>query len=178
MLENIADGFLGLFMFFSHWLSPGVDRGEIRIEAFRELKTRTVLECVILFEWNERMSDLIDAGIPLRFRVLSYSDRGDSTLSVRTLFCDVGEYTYYISDSLIIPAGDSVYVSKAHRQLYRALRDYRNLRRSFTRSASYFQIEAVLLPSRVSHLNRSIDMSDICGCRRFATRVIGKRRRQ
>ncbi|MBN1577330.1 MAG: hypothetical protein JW913_12300 [Chitinispirillaceae bacterium] len=176
MLENVADGFLGLFMFFAHWLSPGNDRGEIRIEAVRELKTRSVLECFISFEWNERMSDLIDAGIPMRFRILSYSDRGDSTLSIRTLFCDVGEYTYYISDSLIVPAIDSVYVSKEYRQIYRALREYRHVMRSFARSASYFQIEAVLLPSRVSHLNRSIDMSDICGCRRFATRVISKQR--
>ena len=178
MLENVADGFLGLFMFFAHWLSPGVDQGEIKIAAVKELKGRAVLECVISFEWNDRMSDLIDAGIPLRFRILSYSDRGDTTLSVRTLLCDVGDYTYSISDSLIIPTNDSVYVSKEFRQIYRAAREYQRVTRSFTSSASALQIEAVLLPSRVSHLNRSIDMSDICGCRKFATRIIRKKPRR
>ena len=178
MLENVADGFLGLFMFFSHWLSPGVDKGEIRIAAVKELNDRSVLECVITFEWNDRMSDLIDAGIPLRFRILSYSDRGDTTLSIRTLSCDVGDYTYSFSDSLVVPTADSVYLSKEYRQIYRAVREYQHVTRSFTSSASAFQVEAVLLPSRVSHLNRSIDMSDICGCRKFATRIIRKKTRR
>ena len=175
MLENVADGFLGLFMFFAHWLSPGDDQGEIKIAAVRELPTRSVIECVITFDWNNRMSDLIDAGIPMRFRILSYSDIGDTTLSIRTFFCDVGDYSYYFSDSLIIPPADSVFISRKYGQIYRALREYRKVQRSFTNTASSFHIEAVLLTSKVSQLNRSIDMSDICGCRKFATRIIRKK---
>jgi hypothetical protein len=178
MLENVADGFLGLFMFFSHWLSPGVDQGEIRIADVGELKTRSVLECVISFEWNERMSDLIDAGIPLRFRIFSCSDRGDTVLSIRTLRCDVGEFTYFFSDSVKSSRGDSVFISKKYGQIFRAVREYQHFTRSFTNTAASFQIEAVLLPSDVSHLNRSIDISDICGCRRFSTRIINKQRRK
>jgi hypothetical protein len=174
MLENVADGFLGLFMFFAHWLSPGDDQGEIRIAAVEELKGRTALECVISFDWNSRMSDLVDAGIPLRLRILSYSNRGDTTLSVRSFICDVREYTYYFSDSLIVPVCDSVYVSRTYRQLYRALREYKRVPRSFTSTATSFHVEAVLLPSRVSQMNRSIDMSDICGFRKLSTKIIRK----
>lgn len=174
MLENVADGFLGLFMFFAHWLSPGNDEGEIRITAVRELKTRSVLECVISFEWNERMNDLVDAGIPVSFRILSYSNLGDTTLSIRTLHCDVSQYDYFYRDSCVAPV-DSVYTSRSYRQVYRALREYRRISRDFTSSASSFHIEAVLLPSSVPHLNRSIDMSDICGCRKFATKIIRKK---
>jgi hypothetical protein len=177
MLENVADGFLGLFMFFTHWISPGGDQGELRIEAIRELKTRSVLECVIAFDWNDRMSDLIDAGIPMRFRVLSCSDKGDSTVSIRTLFCDVGDYTYYYNDSISVPFGDSVYTSRKYQQIYRAVREYQRFTRSFSKNAASFQIEATLLPSRVSHLNRSIDMSDICGFRKFGTRILRERER-
>ncbi|MBN1758010.1 MAG: hypothetical protein JW863_06825 [Chitinispirillaceae bacterium] len=177
MLENVADGFLGLFMFFSHWLSVGNDQGEIKIAAVQELKSRVVLECIISFDWNERMNDLIDAGIPLRFRIESMSDRGDTTVSLRTLVCDVGDYTYSFSDSIIKPPGDSVYHSREFRQVYRALRDYRQVSRSFSAGAGVFQIEAVLLPSSVRQLDRSIDMSDICGCRKFSTKIVRKEKR-
>lgn len=177
MLENVADGFLGLFMFFAHWLSVGNDQGEIRIVAVKELQSRSVLECVISFDWNERMNDLIDAGIPMRFRIESYSDRGDTTVSIRTLLCDVGEYTYSYRDSIIIPPSDSVYHSKEYQQIYRALREYQHLSRGFSKGAAMFHIEAVLLPSNVSQLNRSIDMSDICGFKKFSARIIQKNRK-
>jgi|GEM_PF-1348097 len=172
MLGNVADGFLGLFMFMTHWLSPGNNVGEIRVAAVNRLHSRTVFECVISFDWNSRMSDLLDAGIPVRFRVFSYSDRGDSCVSIRTLFCDVGDYTYFFTDSLKTPMFDSVYTSKSFRQVYRAVREYQRITRSVTNGAGICHIEAVLLPSHVSRLNRSVDMSDICGCRKFATRIV------
>jgi hypothetical protein len=177
MLENVADGFLGLFMFFTHWISSGNGQGEIRIETIRDLRTRSVIECVIDFEWNDRMSDLIDAGIPLRFRISSSSDKGDTTVSVRTLICDVGDYTYYFTDSIGAPDVDSVYTSRKYQQIYRAVREYQHVTRRFAADAGAFQIEAVLLASRVSHRNRSIDMSDICGFRKFGTRAIRERTR-
>ncbi len=177
MLENVADGFLGLFMFFSHWLSVGNDQGEIKIAAVQELGSRVVIECVISFDWNERMNDLIDAGIPLRFRIQSMSDRGDTTISIRTLLCDVGEYTYSFNDSILQPPDGGVYQSKEFRQIYRALREYRHVTRQFTAEAVTLHIEAVLLPSKVSQLGRSIDMSDIFGSRKFSTRIIRKEKR-
>lgn len=174
MLENIADGFLGLFMFFAHWISPGGNEGEIRIVALQELATHTAMECVISFDWNSRMSDLIDAGIPMRIQIVSFSDVGDTTVSLRTLICDVSDYSYSFSDSL---SGyiDSIYTSKKYSQIYRALREYKRIRRVFDPKGDALYIEATLLPSHVPHLNRSIDLSEMCGSSRFSTHVIRKK---
>jgi hypothetical protein len=177
MLENVADGFLGLFMFFTHWLSPGTSDGEIKIAAVKELQNHSVLECIISFEWDERMIDLIDAGIPVSFRIESYSDVGDTTRSVRTLYCDVSDYSYCFRDSLCNVTGNSICRSKKFNQVYRAIKEYRHFTRTFTNTASLLRIEAVLLPSRVSHLNRSIDLSEICGCRKFSTEIVRKEKR-
>lgn len=175
MLENIADGFLGLFMFFAHWISPGGNEGEIKIVALQELATHTAMECVISFDWNTRMSDLIDAGIPMRMRIVSFSDiGGDTTVSLRTLTCDVGDYTYSFNDSLS-GAVDTVRISRKFRQIYRALKEYRRVNRTFSVHATALFIQATLLPSRVPHLNRSIDLSELCGSSRFSTHVIRKK---
>lgn len=174
MLENVADGFLGLFMFFTHWLSPGTDDGEIRIAAVRELNNRSVLECVISYEWNERMIDLLDAGIPVSFKIVSFSNAGDTTRSVRTISCDVSDYSYSYRDSLYGGEKDSVFVSRKFSQVYRAIKEYQRVVRSFNSAASEFQIEAVLLPSHVSRLKRSVDLSDICDCRKFSSRIVRK----
>lgn len=174
MLQNVADGFLGLFMFFAHWLSPGDDQGEIKVAAVRELHGRAVLECVIAFDWNNRMSDLVDAGIPMRLRIFSCSNLGDTIISIRSFICDVSAYDYYICDSLVAPPSDGVYLSKRHRQLYGALREFQRVSRSFDTASSSIHFEAVLLPSRVSQMNRSIDISDICGFRKLSTKIIRK----
>ena len=174
MLENIADGFLGLFMFFAHWISPGGSEGEIRIVALEEFASHTAVECVISFDWNSRMSDLIDAGIPMRMQVVSFSNAGDTTVSVRTLSCDVSEYSYTFSDSL---SGyiDSTYISRKHSQIYRALREYKRIKRTFNAKGDALYIQATMLPSQVPHLNRSIDLSELCGSSRFSTHVIRKK---
>ena len=176
MLENIADGFLGLFMFFAHWISPGGTEGDIKIVALNELTARTSMECVISFDWNSRMSDLIDAGIPMRFRVISFSDIGDTTVSIRTLQCDVSDYTYTVCDSL---SGyiDSISTSRKFKQIYRALREFQHITRLFSAGANALHIQAFILPSRVPHLNRSIDLSEMCGSRKFATHILRKNKK-
>jgi len=173
VLDNIADGFLGLFMFLTQWLSPHSSDGEIRIAAVRELTAVTAVECVISIEWNDRMSDLLDAGIPVSFAIMSYSDKGDTVRSIRTLSCDVADYTYMISDSLLNGA-DSVYTSKKIPQIFRAVKLYQRFERTFSRDASILHVEAVLLPSRVNRLNRSIDLSEICDCRKFSLHLVRK----
>lgn len=174
MLDNVADGFLGFFMFFAQWLSPGAGEGDIRIAAVKELSTYTSIECIISIEWNDRMIDLVDAGIPVRFSIASMSDKNDTVRTIRTLFCDVSEYTYFITDSLI-SRNDSVYHSKKFTQIYRAIKEYQHFERTFSKDATDLNVDAVLLPSQVNHLNRSIDMSNICNCRRFTTRLIRKK---
>ena len=175
MIERIADGLLGLFMFSSNWFSPGSDSQEIKIAAVTEFTHGYSLECVIDLDWNEQMSDLIDAGIPLRFRIKSYSDIDDSVLLVRTLECDIGNYSYMFCDSILKPQKDSIYFSKKYSQVYRAVRNYSRFRCAFSKEANQFFIEAELLPSKVSQLNRSVDMSGILGCQRFTLNLIKKK---
>lgn len=174
MIERIADGLLGLFMFFSNWFSTGTDSQEIKIAAVTEFSRGYNLECEINLDWNEQMSDLIDAGVPLRFKIRSYSDVGDSVILLRTLECDIGNYRYMFCDSILKPPKDSIYFSKEYAQVYRAVRNYSRWRCAFSKEANQFFIEAELLPSKVSQLNRSVDMSDILGCQRFTLNLIKK----
>lgn len=171
MLENVTDGFLGLFLFLSHWFSPGINPGEIKVIAARELASAYRIECSFSMDWNEQMSDLIDAGIPLRFLIAYASDKGDTTAFIRTLRCDVSNYTYSIKDSLMTNSPDSIAVSKQYRQIYKAQRSFIRLNCYFSKNAKQFVIKAQLLPSTVSQLNRMVDMSDICGCRTFLLKL-------
>lgn len=168
MIERISNGLVGLFMFFSSWFSPGSDSQDIKIAAVKEISLGYSLQCIIKINWNEQMSDLIDAGIPLRFLITSYSDIGDTMQLIRTLDCDVSTYNYVFCDSIIVPKTDSIYISRKYSQIYRAIRSYSRWTCTFSQNANRFHIEAKLLPSRVSQLNRNIDMSEICGCRKYS----------
>ena len=167
MLERIADGLLGLFMFFSNWFSPGSDYQKIEITAATQLSQGYRLECAMKLEWNEQLSDLIDAGIPLRFQIKSSSDIGDSVTFLRTLECDLRDYTYLYKDTLLVPLRDSVFISQKYTQIYRALRHYSRWTCIFSQRATHIDIEAELLPSKVSQFNRSIDISHLFGCRKY-----------
>ncbi|MBD3315715.1 MAG: hypothetical protein GF344_08010 [Chitinivibrionales bacterium] len=166
MLENIADGLLGLFVFLGHWFSPGEDVGEIKILDARQETNGYVIEWAIRVDWGRRIEDLIDAGIPLRFLCLSYSDVGDSVAVLRTLRCDVTTYRYTIIDTLLAPS-DSVWRSESTEHIYEALRAYGRWSSTFSEEAERFHVEAVLLPTRVEQLGRVVDMSEIVGSRRF-----------
>lgn len=162
-------------MFFAHWLSPGLDQGGIKVSAVKELSTQYVLECVVAIDWNDRLSDLVDAGIPVRIRVLSYSDVGDTLVSIKTLQCNLSDYTYRCCDSVRVDGDVRVRVSKPYYQIFLAIREYTTVTRSFSRRATMFCVEALLLPSSVSHLNRSIDISELCGARKYFVKFEKKR---
>jgi hypothetical protein len=168
MLENVSDGLVGLFMFLSNWFSPGTDAGEIKIAAAQQFAQQYVIECVIKIPWNEQMSDVIDAGIPLRFKIQSNSDLGDSLSLIRTMQCDISTYTYMYIDTIQTPAIDSVYVSTKYTKIFKALRETSKWSSSFSKKGKQFHMEALLLPSTVSQLNRTIDLSEICNCRKFS----------
>ncbi len=168
MFERAADGLFGLFIFFSNWFSPGESSEEIKIAAANEFSYGYSIECVIKINWNEQMSDLIDAGIPLRFMITSYSDIGDSVAIIRTLQCNVSTYTYIFCDSISTTENDSVYTSKEYSQVYRAAKKYCTWTSTFSKKANKFYMRAILLPSWVSQLNRSVDMSEICECHTYS----------
>lgn len=168
MFENVADGLVGLFMFFSHWISPAPEMGEVRIFDVLETDSLYKMECGIKIKWNEQMSDIVDAGIPLRISVLNYSDKGDSLSFIRTLICDVSNYKYIYTDSIKKPGSDSIYTSKEYRQVFKAVKNYSRWHSSFQKDANSFHMEVNLLPSHVSQLNRIIDLSEMCGCSKYS----------
>jgi hypothetical protein len=174
MFEKLADGFLGLFLFLSQWLSPGATQDEIRIAAVQEAAGGYVIFCSIDLDWNDQMTDLVDAGIPLRFRMRSWSDRGDTAVFIRTLHCDISDYSYAFTDSIMAPSGPRVELSKRHGQILIALKEYTRWDVALSRRARACHIEAELLPSTAARLNRVVDMSNICGCRRFEREFVRK----
>lgn len=172
MLENVADGLVGLFMFLSNWFSPATDAGEIEIITAQHFARQYVIECVIKIPWNDQMSDIIDAGIPLRFQIQSNSNIGDSLSLIRTMQCDISTYTYTYTDTILKPSSDSVYISKEYSRIFKALRETSKWSSSFSKKGKQFHMEALLLPSTVSQLNRTIDLSEICDCRKFSRDLI------
>jgi hypothetical protein len=173
MLAKFADGILGLFLFMSQWLSPGGSQEEIKIVAAQELSAGYEIVCAIDLAWNEQMTDLIDAGIPLRFRICAWSDAGDSLSFIRTLQCDIGNYTYSFCDS-ISQAAAGILTSRNYAQILIALRDYTRWNVTLSKSARQCRLSAELLPSRASRLNRMVDMSEVCGCKRFQREFVKK----
>jgi hypothetical protein len=172
MFEQIGNGFVGLFLFISHWLSPGASKEEIRIAAVEEMNGGYVVECAIAIGWNEQIADLIDAGIPLRFRMSGASDAGDTAVFVRTLSCDIASYTYSFVDTFITPYSDTVRVSRSYGQAVIAMRDFSRWPFVISKKAQACYLEAELLPSRASRLNRTVEMSNICGCSKFTRSLI------
>jgi hypothetical protein len=176
MFNNIADGFLGLFLFLSNWFSPGINPGEISVIAVKELAAVYQIESSFSIDWNEQMNDIIDAGIPMRFLIAYASDKGDTTAFIRTLQCDISSYIYSVKDSVLTKAGNHAPAVKNFRQIYRAQRSFTRLIFYISKKATAYIIKAELLPSKVSQLNRTIDVSDICGCRTFILKYSKKKK--
>ena len=171
MFEQVAEGFVGLFLFVSNWLSPGATQEDIRIGAIKRLGEGFRIECSIPIGLNDQMSDLIDAGIALRFRISAMPDTGDTIVFIRTLRCDISTYSYFFADTLVAGDPGTVRTSRAYSQLLFALRDYARWTFDVGAGASSCRITAELLPSRASQLNRIVDMSNICGCKKFSRTV-------
>jgi hypothetical protein len=168
MFDRFAEGVLGLFLFFSHWLSPGADDEVVRIVSIRPLSDTYIVACAISLSWNEQMKDLIDAGVPVRFHFRTFTNIKDTISCIRTLQCDVADYTYSFRDSLRGPLGDTAIGSKQYQHLLIALEKFTQWETRVPRSTKLCRIEAEMLPSSATRLHRKIDMSQICGHRFFA----------
>ena len=96
----MREGLLGLLLYLTHWLAPEAERASIDARFVRFIDEQTVsFNCQMEIAWNKRLEQLVDAGIPLRFRIASFSDKSDTVLFYRSLFFDVVNYTYTFSDS-------------------------------------------------------------------------------
>lgn len=171
MLQQLTEGFLGLVLVLGNWLSPGTRDATVTLTHIDSTAAGYVVEYAMTMAWNEQLSELVDAGIPLRFRFHMISDARDTIVFVRTMRCNVVDFTYLFSDTAVHNYGSKVRNSRRYPQILLALRDYRHWTVRLSPATTICHVEAELLPSRVSQLNRSIDMSYVWGYRKVSQSI-------
>ncbi|MBN1128103.1 MAG: hypothetical protein JXA71_03910 [Chitinispirillaceae bacterium] len=158
--ESIKQGVIGLLLFTGNWLSPGDDAASLAVVSMKKI-TPATWKVTIKMEMplNRRLEELVDAGIPLNFRFTAISDRADTAATIRSLRCNVVDLTYTFTDS----ASTMVTTSKKYPMILLALRDFSRWEFTLPYEATACAVEAEILYSRVSQLNRSVDMSKVWG---------------
>ncbi len=158
-MDPVRDGILGLLLFFTHWISPGNDQAFIKPVEISRAENHYIIECRMEIAWNRRMEQLVDAGIPLRYRMSTTSDRQDTSHFFRTLRFNVVDFTYSFSDS----SSHEVIESKKYPMILLALRDFCRWNTVVSGGTSVCRVEAEILPSHAEQLDRLVDMSRIWG---------------
>jgi hypothetical protein len=160
MLEAIQQGFLGLVLFFSQWAVPAEGPSRLGVESVVVVSRDSLrVRCRMEFVLSKQVEELVDAGIPLRFRMTCVTDRSDTASFLRILTFDVADYTYTIADSM----GSLSRISQKYPMILLAIRDFSRWEWVIPRSADMCRIEACILPSPVKQLGRSVDMSKVWG---------------
>jgi hypothetical protein len=175
-MEPISQGLLGLILYLSHWLSPDMGKAELTAAAVQLSHSQTVVaRCRMDLAWNNRLEQLVDAGVPLRFRFICYIDNTDSVFFFRTLSCDIVNYTYTITDSNSLSTKNS----GEYQMVLLALKNFCTWDMPLPSSAQSCRIEAQILPSRAARLDRMVDMSRIWGQRKVSCELnLNKRNRK
>jgi hypothetical protein len=160
VFESIKQGVVGLLLFTGNWLSPGDDNAAIAV-ASMNLSSPAVWRVSVKMEMSlsRQLEELIDAGIPLNFRFTAISDKADTADIIRSLRCNVADLTYTFTDS----SSANVTTSKKYPMILLALRDFSRWEFTMPYEAVACAVEAEILYSSVSQLNRSVDMSKIWG---------------
>lgn len=171
-MEPLWQGFLGFALVVGNWLSPDSGGARIRVRSVERLDSSLAVACVMDLGWNEQMTQLVDAGIPVRFRLSITTDAGDTAWLVRTLTFDVGDDAYRLADSGAAAGPGPPAHDKTYPHVLNALRDLRRWTFHVRPAALRARIEVELLRSRVSRLNRTVDMSQIWGQRRITVDVL------
>ena len=154
------EGLFGLILYLAHWLSPEADRASLAVHFSGFTETRAVqFQTQMDIAWNRRLEQLVDAGIPLRFRILSFTDQSDTSLFYRTLYFDMVKFTYHYIDSSAGRVSRSEHFSLIHF----ALREFSRWEITVPQQATMARIEVHILPSRAEQLDRMVDMSRIWG---------------
>jgi len=172
MFEQITNSFAGLLLFVAHWLSPDYSAHDIRISEPQRLETGYYVECAISIGWNEHLSDIIDAGIPLRFEFTTITTQADTLKFIRTLSCDVTNFTYSFIDSIQKPYPPKIEQSEQYKQIYVALRDFSRWDVEVPLQSKKCKIKARLLTSYARHLKKQVDMSNLCGCKEYIKELV------
>jgi len=160
MLEGVKQGFLGLLLFVGHTFLPEKDEAGLTVRAVKPVSEQAV-EVVVRLDMvlNRQMEQLVDAGVPLRFKISAFHSGGDTSSFFRTLKFNLADYKYTYSDS----ADGLVSVSRPYPMIHLALLDFCEWEFQASLQAAWYVFEAEILPSRVSRLNRTVEMSRLWG---------------
>jgi hypothetical protein len=164
--ESIKQGVTGLLLFAGNWILPQDDNAALAMESIQKI-TPPAWEITLKMEMslNRQLEELIDAGIPLNFRFTAVSDNADTVSVVRSLSCNVADLTYTFTDS----SSEKVTASKKYPMILLAVRDFSRWKFRLPPGAASCAVEAEILYSAVSQLNRSVDMSRIWGHQKIRT---------
>lgn len=169
MFESVREGFLGFFLVLSSWFSVSQGDAELMVRAVQCSDTTCAVVCAADLGWNEQMTQLVDAGIPVRFRIGITTDAADTIVFIRALQYDVADDAYRFVDSSVVASRDTVAQSKDYPQILIALRDVRRWTFLVSSRARIGHIEVSLLRSHVSRLNRTVDMTQVWGRKKLST---------
>lgn len=178
-MEPLRQGLLGFILYLSHWLSPGTENATLDADFEKFLnRDSAIIRCKMDIGWNEQMEKLVDAGIPLSFKISDYSDGTDSATFYRTLYFNVVNYTYTFEDSTKV----KVRRSQVYPMILLALRDFCRWDIVVPRNAANCRVEVHILPGRAEQLDMLVDMSRVWGRQKvsgsFDLRELIPRKRQ
>lgn len=162
MFASLKQGITGLLLFASNMFLPPGEQAALSVKNVTPVHDNKY-EVTLKMDMhvNERLEQLIDAGVPLRFRFMIISDRKDTVSFYRVLKYQVIDYTYTYTDSM------DGYIQKSEDfpMILLALKSFSKITIMIAQSTQSCKVEADILPSRVSRLNRTVDMSNIWGQR-------------
>jgi hypothetical protein len=160
MVESFKQGIVGLLLFAQSWFIPNQEMAAISVESIRKTAEKKFeIHLKMNMAINQQMEQLIDAGIPLHFKIEAKTDVGNLSTFYRTMQFDVIKYNYHYSDS----AEGLIRMSKDYPMILLALKDFSQWEFLISKNATVCFVEVTLLPSRVTQLNRTVDMSKIWG---------------
>jgi hypothetical protein len=159
-MNSFRDGIVGFFLFFAHWLSPETEKAAIDINLGKlNTPSSVTCKCKLDIAWNKQLEQLVDAGIPLHFRIRYFTDKSDTIDLYRTLHYKLIDYTYSYTDSV----ASTKKLSKSYPLIDLVLRDFCRWQFEIPKNASFCKVEAEILPSRAERFDRYVDMSRVWG---------------
>jgi len=167
MLDNIREGFLGFILVLSGWLSGDSQGVGMKIHTAVRQDSLVALTCIMDLDWNDEMTQLVDAGIPIRFSARLTTDAGDSSGLVRIVRFDLAEKAYRFADSAVTGRPDTLFVSTPYRHMRSTLRDLSRCEFAVSKRTRAGRIEVELWRSRASRLNRTVDLTHVWGRRKL-----------
>lgn len=167
--EAIKQGLIGLALFAGNWFLPANDDASLSVASITEngassLRVSVKMEMAL----SPQLEELIDAGIPLNMKCTSITDKMDTIVVCRTLFCNVASLRYRYADS----SKSKTAMSKEYPMILLALKDFCRWDFTVPRGATECRTEIEMLNSHVSQLNRTVDMSRVWGQKRIKTTYV------